>query len=139
MLGLKFLRAFMNDILILTHSTWDNHLIKLNLVFERIQNAGLKVNAIKSFFGKNVEYLGYWITRQGIQPLHKKVEAFKNLLPPTTKRRLRHFIGLINYYCDMRTKITYSSAACFFDFQNAKGSWGVVKQTALDNIKKDGS
>ena len=105
MLGLKFVRAYIDDILVLTHSTWEHHLNKLALVFSRIQNAGLKVNAVKSFFGKNaIKYLGYWITRKGIQPLPKKVEALKNVLPPTTKRELRCFIGLINYYCNMWTK-----------------------------------
>ena len=51
-----------------------------------------------------VKYLGYWITCRGIQPLPKKVKALKNLLPPTTKHKLHHFIGLINYHHDMWTK-----------------------------------
>ena len=101
MLGLEFVRAYIDDILILTHSDWEDHLTKLALVFKWIQSAVLKVNAVKSFFGKHaVEYLGYWITRKGIQPLPKKVEALKNLLPPTTKRELRQFIGLIKFYRD---------------------------------------
>ena len=94
MLGLEFVRAYIDDILILMHNDWKDHITKLALVFERIQSAGLKVNAVKSFFGKHaVEYLGYWITRNGIQPLPKKVEALKNLLPPTNKHELRRFIG----------------------------------------------
>jgi hypothetical protein len=52
MLGLEFVRAYIDDILVLTHSTWEDHLLKLALVFERIQSAGLKVNAVKSFFEK---------------------------------------------------------------------------------------
>jgi hypothetical protein len=70
--------------------------VKLDLVFEQIQDAGLKVNTVESFFGKDVvEYLGYWITRNGIQPLPKKVVALKHLAPLTTKQELRRFIGLI--------------------------------------------
>ena len=34
MLCLTFVRAYIDDILVLTHSTWNDHLIKLNLVFE---------------------------------------------------------------------------------------------------------
>ena len=76
MLGLEFVRAYIEGILVLTHSTWLDHLKKLAHVFERIQNAGLKVNAIKSFFGKNaVKYLGYWITHKGIQPLPKMLRT----------------------------------------------------------------
>jgi hypothetical protein len=61
--------------------------VKLDLVFECIQEAGLKVHAVKSFFGKDavLECLGYWITHKGIQPLPKKVEALTNLVPLTMK------------------------------------------------------
>jgi hypothetical protein len=138
MLGLDFVRAYIDDILILTHDDWNDHLNKLTLVFERIQSAGLKINAIKSSFGKNaVEYLGYWITRKGIQPLPKKVEALKNLLPPTTKRELRRFIGLINYYRDMWTKRLHILAPlASLTSKTVKWRWGKVEQTAFDTIKK---
>jgi putative transposase len=60
---------------------------------------GLKVNANKSHFAvSEIEYLGYWITRNGIQSVHKKVEAIKHIAPLTTKKQVRSFIGLINYY-----------------------------------------
>ena len=67
-----------------------------------MKETGLKVNADKSFFGQSeLEYLGYWITRNGIQPLPKKVDAIRNLAPPRTRKELRRFIGMINYYRDM--------------------------------------
>jgi hypothetical protein len=47
---------------------------------------------------EQLEYLGYWITREGIQPLSKKVEAILNIAPPETRKQLRGFIGMINYY-----------------------------------------
>ena len=34
-------------------------------------------------------------------PLPDKVEAIENIAVPTTKKQLRSFIGLINYYRDM--------------------------------------
>ena len=37
------------------------------------------------------------MTRQGIMCLSNKVEAIKNIPVPTTKKKLRSFIGLINY------------------------------------------
>ena len=67
-----------------------------------LRDAGLKVNIKKSFFAKpELEYLGYWITRSGIAPLAKKIEAIQKLRPPTTRKELRRFIGLLNYYRDM--------------------------------------
>ena len=73
MSGLDFVRAYIDDILIISSSTWDDHLNKLDKVFSRLSDAGLKVNAKKSFFGKpELEYLGFWITREGIRPVAQK-------------------------------------------------------------------
>jgi hypothetical protein len=82
---LEYCRAYIDDLLILTAGSWDEHLKHLDTVFQRLNDAGLKVNAKKSFFGKSeLEYLGYWITRKGIQPLLKKIAAIQNLALPTT-------------------------------------------------------
>ena len=62
----------------------------LEHVQEYIFQSHLKVNAKKSFFGKDeLKYLGYWITHSGIQPVKKKVEVIKNIAPPKTKRELQ--------------------------------------------------
>ena len=71
-------------------STFDEHLERLEKVFLRLSEAGLKVNANKSHFAEfEIEDLGYWITRQGIQPLPKKVDALQNIAPPKNKKQLR--------------------------------------------------
>ena len=78
--------------------------IDSTLVLGLIRNKfpDLKINAKKSFFGKQeLEYLGYWITQKGIQPIPKKINAIHNIAPPTTRKEARRFIGLINYYRDM--------------------------------------
>jgi hypothetical protein len=50
---------------------------------------GLKVNANKSHFAvSEIEHLGYWITRNGIQPVHKKVKAIQCIAPLTTKKQV---------------------------------------------------
>ena len=62
----------------------------------------MKVNAAKSSFGMTeIEYLGFWITRHGIKPMPKKVEAIHAIAPPATRKELRRFIGIVNYYRDM--------------------------------------
>jgi len=102
MADLEFVRAYIDDLLILTKGTWEQHLTQLHIVFQRLQDAGLKVHAKKSFFGRTeLEYLGYWITREGVQPLPKKVQAILNIKTPTTKKQLCSFVGMVNYYCDM--------------------------------------
>jgi hypothetical protein len=45
------------------------------MVLARLSTAGMRVKMSKSkFFAEQIEYLGYWITRQGIQPIQNKVE-----------------------------------------------------------------
>ena len=76
MSGLEFVCTYLDDVLVLTTATWDDHLRKLDTVLHGIAKAGLKVNAAESAFAKpEIEYLGFWITRSGIKPLAKKVEA----------------------------------------------------------------
>jgi hypothetical protein len=59
-------------------STFEEHFQRLKLVCSQLSEAGLKVNANKSYFAiSEIEYLGYWITRNGIQPLLH----FPTLLP----------------------------------------------------------
>jgi hypothetical protein len=74
----------------------------LDKVLSRLNKCGIKINATKSFFARTeLEYLGYWITRDGVMPLNKKVEAINNLAPPTNCTEVRKFIELVNYYRDM--------------------------------------
>ena len=74
-------------------------------MFTRLQKAGLKVNAIKYCFGaQNFDYLGYHVTHEGVMPIPKKVEAIHALTVPKTCKQLRQFIGMINFYRDMRQK-----------------------------------
>ena len=48
---LEFVRTYIDDLLVTTMSTWEDHLECLEMVFQRLTDAGLKVNAKKSFFG----------------------------------------------------------------------------------------
>ena len=100
--GLEFVRTYLDDCIWLTSGTWEDHLEKLEQVLVRLKSAGLKVNAQKSFFGQSqLEYLGYWVTRDGIQLLAKKVQAIRDLMTPKTRKELQRFIGMVNYYWDM--------------------------------------
>ena len=60
MMDLDYVRAYINDLLVFTKGSYDDHLTKLDVVLDRLHKAGLKVNAGKSFFARTeLEYLGY--------------------------------------------------------------------------------
>ena len=56
----------------------------------------------KSFFRKpEMEYLGFWVTRNGIQTINKKVENIVNNISPKIQKQVHELIGLVNYYMYM--------------------------------------
>src|SRR5688500_7684988 len=102
MAGLEFARAYLDNLLIILKGEFDEHLMQLEAAFTRLSEAGLKINASKSSLCRTeLEYLGYWITRNCIRPVTKKVEAILKLKTPTKRKELKRFIGMINYYRDI--------------------------------------
>jgi Reverse transcriptase (RNA-dependent DNA polymerase) len=59
MQDLDYVQAYIDDILVVTNESFEDHLDKLRVVLEKIQHAGLRVNVKKSFFTKKeLVYLG---------------------------------------------------------------------------------
>jgi RNase H-like domain found in reverse transcriptase len=108
------------------------------MVLARLSTAGMRINAEKSkFFTEQIEYLGYWITRKGIQPVHNKVEAILNIKAPTTRKELRQFIGIFNYYRNMwfcRSKLLAPLTS--LTSIRVKFEWVPTHQLAFTKIKK---
>jgi hypothetical protein len=50
MAALEYVRAYIDDLLVITKSSHEDHRCKLEQVFIQLRNAGLKINAAQSFF-----------------------------------------------------------------------------------------
>ena len=73
--------------------------------FTKTEKAGLNINTTKSNICKDKnDYLGYLLTREGIKLQPKKVSAIQNMTKSKTRKQLRAFLGLVNYYRDMTQK-----------------------------------
>ena len=56
--GFKNIRAYIDDLLVLTKISFEDNLVNLDSVF-KLKGTGLKINANKSFFAhKELKYLG---------------------------------------------------------------------------------
>eukprot|EP00957_Ditylum_brightwellii_P154328 11744487-Ditylum_brightwellii.AAC.1 len=66
---------------------------KMSKIFADIKELGKSSGKTR----QELEHLGYWVTRQDIEPLQKKVEAILKITPPTTRKQLHSFICMINY------------------------------------------
>ena len=135
---LKFAQAYIDNILIMSSATFEDHVSKVDAVLSRLAEAGFVVNVNKSHFAMDqIDYLGYWLTRDGIQPQHKKVEAIQRLEPPKTKHQLRKFLGMINYYRNMWQRRSHILAPLTAMVSNkAKFVWDDTCQKAFDKIKE---
>ena len=71
--GFELIRAYINGILIITKGDWYDHLEKLEPTSQKLKDNRLKCNTKNPFPGKTeMEYLGFWVTQTGIQPINKK-------------------------------------------------------------------
>ena len=101
-IGLNTVRVYIDELLHVIKGSWTEHLTFLEEMSTRLQKAGLKVKARKSCFGAHkFDYLGYHVTRDGVMPIPQKVEAIQGLAVPKTSKKLRQFIGMINFYRNM--------------------------------------
>ena len=97
--GLPFAYAYVDDVLIASH-TLEEHERHLDIVFTRLAEYGVVINPNKCQLGvSSLHFLGHVVDHTSISPLPDKVEAIQALPPPTSSlRKLREFLGLINFY-----------------------------------------
>ena len=138
MCDLEYVRAYIDDVAILSQGTWEDHVAKVDKVLTRLEDAGLKVNGMKSFFGrKEFEYLGYILTQDGVKPIQKKVQGMLDIAPPKNIKQLRSFLGMVNYYRDMWIRRSHILAPLnALNCKGVKWNWGPEQQRAFENIKR---
>ena len=137
-IGLCTVHVYINDLMHVTKGSWTENFTVLKEMFTCLQKSGLKVNTIKSCFGAHkFDYLGYHVTRDGVMPIPKKVEAIQALADPKTRKQLRQFIGMINFYRDMWQKRSeLLSPLTALTSKNVKYNWKDEHQKSFDAIKR---
>lgn len=106
MSGLDYVFCYIDDILIASEFP-DRHREHLEEVLKRLNDNGITINMEKSIFGqKEVDFLGYRITAEGISPLPIRVKAIDEYPLPKTVRDLKRFLGMVNFY---RTSIPHAA------------------------------
>ena len=89
---------YLDDIIVFS-STWAEHLERLRAVFERLRRANLKLGAHKCHLAaREVSFLGYRVTPEGLEPEPRLMEAISKLPPPINVAEVRSFLGLVGYY-----------------------------------------
>lgn len=97
-LNLRQLVLYLDDILVFA-TTLEEHLERLNIVFQRLIQHGLKLKGGKCcFFQSEVRHLGHVVSAEGVSVDPEKVERILNWPIPKTGTELSSFLGLASYY-----------------------------------------
>ncbi|BHF80779.1 hypothetical protein SprV_0702390700 [Sparganum proliferum] len=96
--GLPFVYAYIDDLLVASRNA-EEHKEHLALVFDLLDQFGVVINPSKCVLGvPSLDFLGHHVDAQGLRPLFSKVEAIRDFPPPTSKRQLQRFLGMVNFY-----------------------------------------
>ena len=90
--------TYIDDVLIASCNK-EEHLQHLQQVFIRFKEYGVIINPDKCQLGvPSLQFLGHTVDKDGICPLESKVSVVRDFPLPKLHRKLREFLGLINYY-----------------------------------------
>ena len=129
--------VYLDDIIIFGR-TFDETLGRLSRVFDRIQDAGLKLNPKKcALFKKEVKFLGHIVTPEGVRTDPAKIEAVEKWPTPRSTKDVRSFLGLASYY--RKFVKGFSSIARPLHHLTGKGvpfEWNPAAHQAFEELKK---
>ena len=103
-----------------------------------LQNENLKAAPDKShFFLTKVKFLGHNIEKKTITPLKSRIDAIQKLQPPTNKKKIQEFLGMLNFL----SKYVYKMQLYLRPFYNIlrqqnNFEWNIEHQARFEEIKK---
>ena len=90
--------AWLDDILVVTKGTKEQHKRELIDVLTKLENAGYRLSENKTeFFKSGVAWVGHKIDENGIRPLQDKLKAIQEFRETKNEKELKSFLGAIQY------------------------------------------
>ena len=140
----KFIAHFFDDLTIYSSKWKDSnktteeiHLDCILKVLRAIKNSGMKIRLEKcSFFQRQISVLGRVISKQGISPNAKSVQAVHDIQPPQNLKQLQSTIGLLIWASHFILNFSFHMHPIFnlLD-KNAKIIWTEEQEKALQHFK----
>ena len=97
-LNLSFAMVYLDDVIVYSE-TPENHLTRLQAVFDCFTHHSLKLKPSKChFFKEDISYLGHEISAKGMLSKQKGIEEITCIGPPTMYTGIRKFIGAVGYF-----------------------------------------
>jgi len=131
-----FCVAYLEDILIFSQNLED-HRKHVRTILKRVKETGLTLKASKcEFHTKEIEYLGYVISPQGLRMDEEKIWTIKEWKEPTNIKGIQSFLGFATFY--RRFIQDYSRITTPLTRLTRKEvdwEWGDEQQTAFETLK----
>ena len=90
---------YIDDIIIFSSKSEEDHENDLGNIFRTLEQANMKVQLDKcKFFEKEVEFLGFIVTSEGLKTNPSKIKAIQDFPTPQNLKEIRSFLGLSGYY-----------------------------------------
>ena len=129
---------YVDDIIVFS-SSFDKHMQRLGLVFERLEKANLKLKSSKcQFVRSEVCYLGHTVSEKELQPNSERVKAVREYPSLKDVSQQKTFLGMAGYY--RRFIPTFSeTAAPLYELLKKKKEpfeWSVSCEKAFTQIQE---
>ena len=97
-LNLTYCLIYLDDVIIFSR-TEEEHLERMGVVFDRLCEHGLKLKPSKcDVFKTEINYLAHHVSKKGVLPSKKNLEAIAECPPPDTYTKVKSFVGLMGHY-----------------------------------------
>ena len=128
--------VYMDDIVIYAQDLKE-HDRKLRALLLHLRDAGLTLQPEKChFLRREITYLGHIITREGVKPDPRKIEAVKNFPISRTKKNIKQFLGLIGYYRRFIPEFAkISKPLTHLLKENINFKWTEIEQKAVETLR----
>ena len=132
----KFVVVYFDDILVYSHDL-PTHVEHLRQVLDALKRERLFANFKKCHFcSDHVVFLGFVVSRNGLQVDEEKVKAIQKWPTPTTMTQVRSFLGLAGFYRQfVRDFSTLAAPLTFLTKKNVPFIWERRKKRPLQPSK----
>ena len=97
-LNLTYCLIYLDDVIIFSR-TEEEHLERMHVVFDWFQEHGLKLKPSKcEVFKTEINYLAHHVSKRGVLPSKKNLEAIAQCPPPDNYTKVKSFVGLVGHY-----------------------------------------
>ncbi|XP_071726871.1 uncharacterized protein [Rutidosis leptorrhynchoides] len=132
----RFVVVYFDDILVYSRDE-DQHLQHLREVFTTLRVQKLYANGKKcQFLAREVKFLGYVISGNGIRMDEAKVEAITNWPLPSTIHEIRSFHGLASFYRMFIPNFSTVIAPITDCMKGSRFNWTNEATSAFNELKK---